>query len=103
MAKWEFDRSNKSSVRVEVTQRDQFNNDDVDLAEALVREVIQNSSDAEDKSGQPVKVRFCLTTVAGVEAKWLSSEFDALRPHLKECGVDDTPLSDSTVRVLAIE
>ena len=47
---WEFNKADPSSVRVEVTQRDQFNNDDVGLAEALVREVIQNSSDAGEGS-----------------------------------------------------
>ncbi len=103
MAKWEFNKSDKSSVRVEVTQRDQFNNDDVDLAEALVREVIQNSSDAEDKSGAPVKVRFALKTVTGDDAKWFSSEFNALRPHLNACGIDDAPVADASVRLLAIE
>ncbi len=103
MAKWEFNENDPSSVRIEVTQRDQFNNDDVDLAEALVREVIQNSSDADDKSGLPVKVRFALTTVSGAQAKWLCEQFEALRPHLDACGVDDSPLSDTSVRVLSIE
>jgi hypothetical protein len=44
MGYWEFDQANPSSVRMEVTQGDQFNNDEVGLAEALVREAIQNSS-----------------------------------------------------------
>lgn len=103
MGHWEFNENDLSSVRIEVTQRDQFNNDDVDLAEALVREVIQNSSDAEDKSGQPVKVRFALSTISGSQAKWLCDQFEALRPHLAACGVDDAPLSETSVRVLSIE
>ena len=103
MAHWEFNENDLSSVRIEVTQRDQFNNDDVDLAEALVREVIQNSSDAEDKSGQPVKVRFALTTITGVQAKWFSEQFEALRKHLDACGVDSAPLSDASIRILSIE
>lgn len=103
MANWAFNENDPSSVRIEVTQRDQFNNDDVDLAEALVREVIQNSSDAGDKAGQPVKVRFALTTLSGSQAEWFSGQFEALRPHLKACGVDDAPLSQGSLRVLSIE
>lgn len=36
MGHWEFDTVKASSVRMEVTQGDQFNNDEVGLAEALV-------------------------------------------------------------------
>jgi hypothetical protein len=33
----------------DLTQQDQFNNDEVTLAEAVVRETIQNSTDAQAK------------------------------------------------------
>jgi len=83
---WEFNEADPSSVRIGVTQRDQFNNDDVGLAEALVREVIQNSSDAgcEDT---PVKVRFRLKTLNNDETTLLKAQFRGLLPHLNACGL----------------
>ena len=99
---WEFNSIDPSSVRQEVTQRDQFNNDEVGLAEALVREVIQNSSDARSGS-EPVKVRFSLKTVSGAEAAQLRVLLDPLRPHLVASGVDTAPVGAATSRLLAIE
>lgn len=102
MGYWEFDRVRPSSVRMEVTQGDQFNNDEVGLAEALVRESIQNSSDASN-SDQPVKVRFVIRELHGGDVRRLSGQLEGLRPHLAECGVDDAPLETDTLRVLTIE
>jgi hypothetical protein len=57
---WYFrDISNDPSEK-ELTQQDQFNNDEVILAEALVRETIQNSTDARRSDDDPVRVRFTL-------------------------------------------
>lgn len=47
--KWHFTPYPADLVETEVTQRDQFNNDDVDLAETIVREAAQNS--LSDSSG----------------------------------------------------
>lgn len=102
MGNWEFDKVKPSSVRIEVTQRDQFNNDDVSLAEALVREAIQNSSDAPAGDG-PVKVRFNIKTVSGSDAKTLSSQLVPLLPHLAACSVEGAPLSASSFQLIAIE
>ncbi len=102
MGYWEFDTVRPSSVRMEVTQGDQFNNDEVGLAEALVREAIQNSSDASINS-RPVKVRFAIREVSGSDVPDFASQFQELRPHFDECGIDTTPLDDSTFRVLTIE
>lgn len=99
---WEFNTADPSSVRVGVTQRDQFNNDDVGLAEALVREVIQNSSDAGTGTGA-VKVRFQLKTLSAGEAQSLAQKFDSLRPHLQACGLTLPSAADDPVRVLTIE
>ena len=99
---WEFNKVDPSSVRIDVTQRDQFNNDDVGLAEALVREFIQNSSDAPSGSG-PVKVRFSIRTVVGTEARDFAAGLEALKPHFEECGVDDRVRAQESFRVLAIE
>lgn len=102
MAQWEFNKSDPSNVRVGVTQRDQFNNDEVELAEALVREVIQNSSDAGTGSG-PVKVRFSITQLDGVDAKALATQVSGLKSHLQACGIDLSPLAEDSCRVLVIE
>lgn len=102
MGYWEFDKVKPSSVRMEVTQGDQFNNDEVGLAEALVRESIQNSSDASN-SDQPVKVRFVIREVRGADVNRLIAQLDGLRPHFAECGIDAAPLRSDTVRVLTIE
>lgn len=73
-------------VEQEVTQRDQFNTDAVGLAEALVRESHQNSTDGESKSA-PAVVR---TRVQMVEARAEDANFwrellNPLRPHLTAC------------------
>ncbi|MBU2527593.1 MAG: hypothetical protein KKC03_13430 [Bacteroidetes bacterium] len=99
---WEFNQTDPSNVRVEVTQRDQFNNDEVGLAEALVREVIQNSLDAKLDSG-PVKVRFSIKTLSGADAAFLATQLAPLTPHLAACGVDCSPLSKDAFRLLTVE
>jgi hypothetical protein len=102
MGHWKFNSSDPSNVRMEVTQADQFNNDEVSLAEALVRESIQNSSDA-FLDARPVKVRFAIREVSGEEAKAISQQLQALRPHYAACKFDDSAVNAERFRVLAIE
>lgn len=102
MADWQFEDLPLALVEHGLTQRDQFNNDDVELAEALVREVIQNSTDAAAGSAQ-VKVRFVLRELTREVALQLRALFDGLRPHLRACRVDLAPLDRQAVRVLVIE
>lgn len=102
MAHWQFEEMPPRFVQQNPTQRDQFNNDEVGLAEALVREAIQNSTDAR-AGADPVKVRFAVKSLLSPEAKKLSSLFSALRPHLKECGVSEQPLDGGVARVLIVE
>lgn len=99
---WEFNKSDPSSVRIGVTQRDQFNNDDVGLAEALVREVIQNSSDA-GTGGSPVKVNFHLKTLSNVETRFVADRFKSLLPHLTACNLELPDPDVDPIRVLVIE
>lgn len=99
---WEFNKTDPSSVRVGVTQRDQFNNDDVGLADALVREVIQNSSDA-GNGHAPVKVCFRLKTLSAKEADLLEMRFEGLLPHLEACNLELPVQAAEPVRVLTIE
>jgi hypothetical protein len=103
MASWQFERLSSALIEQEPTQRDQFNNDEVVLAEALVREAIQNSFDARDDDGAPAKVRFGLVELDGDEAASLAGHFQSLRPHLDECGIDTGVLDDEMARVLIVE
>ena len=56
---WYFRDISDDPSEKELTQQDQFNNDEVVLAEALVRETFQNSTDASANGGQ-VRLRFAL-------------------------------------------
>jgi hypothetical protein len=58
---WYFRDISDDPSEKELTQQDQFNNDEVALAEAIVRETIQNSTDAQAKANVPVRVRFMPT------------------------------------------
>lgn len=86
------------------TQRDQFNNDDVELVDALVREALQNSLDA--KSGpDPVMVRFSLHDPSTDETAALVKFFDLprLREHLKLCNMEPEGIDYEKPRLLVIE
>ncbi|MFQ5642325.1 MAG: hypothetical protein ACE5FQ_01360 [Thiogranum sp.] len=56
--KWFFSPQIPSQVETEVTQRDQFSNDEVQLSETIVRESIQNSLDAADNDQSQVSIVF---------------------------------------------
>jgi hypothetical protein len=83
---WYFrDISNDPSEK-ELTQQDQFNNDEVVLAEALVRETIQNSTDARLNSGNPVRVRFALLEPTSSQSReFFTKLLSGLSPHLEAC------------------
>ena len=87
------------------TQRDQFDNDDVELVDALVRESIQNSLDAKLKGHQgPVHVAFRIEEIDGPR---LASANGFLHPeelntHLRACEL--IPIDpDAPMRVLVVE
>ena len=103
MAKWQFEELPAALVEQDPTQRDQFNNDEVGLAEALVREVIQNSTDAPVSDGNQVKVRFSIRELAGEDAIILREMFADLRPHLSACEMSVASLDAPEATVLAIE
>lgn len=103
MGKWEFNVADPSNVYVNPNQGDQFDNDDVDLAEALVRETIQNSSDA-SVDGNPVKVRFNLITIDGASAVKMRERLQPLQPHLVASKLRHSGLSDTKpITMLVIE
>ena len=56
--KWHFVPQPQNLVETEVTQRDQFRNDEVDLSDTIVREAVQNSLDAAIGDDQGWQWRF---------------------------------------------
>jgi hypothetical protein len=64
-----FRRVDPDAEEQELTQEDQFNTDEVTLAENLVRESHQNSSDAPDGSSNPGRIR--MAVFAGFGERWL--------------------------------
>jgi len=100
---WYFrDISNDPSEK-ELTQQDQFNNDEVVLAEALVRETIQNSTDARLSELVPVRVRFAIDTAVTPDSKRFFSELlDGMSEHLRACDLP-VPSSSEPARYLTIE
>jgi hypothetical protein len=103
MTKWQFEPLSAALIEQEPTQRDQFNNDEVLLSEALVREAIQNSFDAREDESVPVKVRFAIIDLDKTGTAQLGSYVETLQPHLEECGFDATPLEEASARVLLVE
>lgn len=101
-ANWHFEELPATHVEQELTQRDQFNNDDVALADALVREVIQNSMDA-GIGADPVKVRFLIQSVDRADMDLLRELVAGLREHLAACDLDTEILNSETARILCIE
>lgn len=88
---------------MEITQRDQFNNDDVGLNDALVREVIQNSLDAHS-GNEPVKVRFNIQNLADIgdqAIEMLREKIEPLRPNFEACNVSIP--NERAIQVLTIE
>lgn len=85
------------------TQRDQFNNDDVELVDALVRESLQNSLDA--STGDQVRVRFALHQPVDASREVIKEYLDqqTLTRHLDACGVKIGPEKFEAVRLLLIE
>ncbi|MDZ7685367.1 MAG: hypothetical protein U5O39_10535 [Gammaproteobacteria bacterium] len=88
-------------VETEVTQRDQFKNDEIELAEALVRESIQNSLDAA-LAGEQVTVRYRLLS-AGLDAEFQRSLFDGQLDHAVSAGLPLEEIEFERPSALVIE
>jgi hypothetical protein len=99
---WYFRDISDDPSEKELTQQDQFNNDEVALAEALVRETIQNSTDAGASAGQ-VRVRFALHTISTpVRTSIIRQVVDGLALNLKASELAVPQQRDAT-RVLVVE
>lgn len=94
----------EDEVEQEVTQRDQFNTDEVTLVATIVREPHQNSLDAgQPGSGQPVRTKFSFHEAKDSDAQYFSELFSSLRPHLAASDLDLDDLDFRRPRILVIE
>ena len=101
--KWYFRDISDDPSEKELTQLDQFNNDEVALAEALVRESIQNSTDARSDSSSSVRVHFSVVqpTISN-QQRLFRNIVAGLAPHLRACDFW-VPAPNEPVKLLVIE
>ncbi len=99
---WRFGTISPDEKEQDVTQRDQFNNDAIGLAEALVREAIQNSTDA-NAGEEPVTVRFRTEVLTGRDSARLAELLLPLEPHLVAAGWAVEPLREHQIKLLLVE
>ena len=100
--RWHFGQVSPDEKEQDVTQRDQFNNDAIGLAEALVREALQNSTDANTGEGA-VTVRFRTETLTGRDAARIGALLRPLVPHLEAAGWSTEALTEDRINLLLIE
>ncbi len=101
-AAWRFSPIPDDQVNPDVTQRDQFNNDALELFEALVREAIQNSTDQPNGEG-PVRLRFAIRSLDIAGAAELRELLSPLRRHCEACKLDVRVLDAPGPRVMLVE
>ena len=102
--KWQFSPQLPGQVETEVTQRDQFSNDEVEISETIVRESVQNSLDAAVHDPSQVHMTFRLLDEAdGLESDFLRSLFDGQLKHAKIGGLDTSGINFDKPRALVIE
>lgn len=100
---WYFRDISDDPSEKELTQQDQFNNDEVILSEALVRETIQNSTDARAEGRSTVRVRFSLVEPTSPKHQQVFRRIiAALSPHLAACDFS-VPEAGTHLKLLVIE
>lgn len=103
MSKWFFQKLLPAQVETEITQRDQFSNDNVTLNETIVRETVQNSLDA-GVIGENVKVTFrWLDKNNGLGTDFLAALLRDQLPHAQASGIDLETIKFLNPHVLVIE
>jgi len=100
---WHFDELPPSMVDMEVTQLEQFQNEDLDLPETLVRESIQNSMDARPSGEGQVTIRFAFVSGNLPEPDFVRKLFDGHLDHAEASGVDLSDVDFSRPSALVIE
>ncbi|MDI6854370.1 MAG: hypothetical protein QME75_12295 [Deltaproteobacteria bacterium] len=100
---WRFDEYPPSMVEAEVTQLEQFQNEDLDLPQTLVRESIQNSLDARSSAQEQARIRFAFVSGYPPEPEFLEKLFEGHLEHAKASNVDISEVDFSRPSVLVIE
>jgi len=101
--KWHFVPQPQNLVETEVTQRDQFRNDEVDLSDTIVREAVQNSLDAAIGDNQ-VRVNFrWVNGGSGLHNGYLQELFDGHLEHAAAAGIELNELDFDNPSALIIE
>jgi len=100
---WKFREIYADEVESEITQRDQFSNDDLGLVDALGREVTQNTQDAIDGKGGSKASRLVFTFTDDLDQEFFKSLFDGVEDHLKNSGIDPDSVNWESPRALIIE
>jgi hypothetical protein len=101
---WHFSPQKADQVETEITQRDQFNNDEVDLAETIVREAVQNSLDA--AIDDPLRVRVTFNWVNrddGLDPEFFRGLFEGQLGHAEAADLDLDSLDFDNPEALIIE
>ncbi|OPY76627.1 MAG: hypothetical protein A4E63_00014 [Syntrophorhabdus sp. PtaU1.Bin050] len=101
---WRFRATASDEVEQEITQRDQFRNDEVDLSDTIVREAIQNSLDAR-RNGEIVRMRFALQRVdRGLNPEFIQQLFPKdFANHGSAAGINVRALDFECPTALVIE
>ncbi|MFC6671839.1 hypothetical protein [Marinobacterium aestuariivivens] len=102
--RWFFSPQLPGQVETEVTQRDQFSNDEVELSETIIREAIQNSLDAaaDDPPKVHVSIRM-LTADDGLDDAFLGGILDEQLVHARAAGLDLSDVPFDSPSILLIE
>lgn len=99
-----FREKHADEVEQEVTQRDQFNTDEVSLVATVGREPTQNSLDARAVANRgPVRLTMRFVPATGSSSAFFGQLFAGLQPHLEASEVDLTGVNLSTPSFLVIE
>ena len=102
--RWHFSPQLASQVQTEITQRDQFNNDEVDLAETIVREAVQNSLDAAIDDPINVTVKFkWINESDGLEPEFFKELFKGQIKHARAANLNVDELDFNHPEALIIE
>lgn len=94
----------ESEVEQGITQRDQFDNDDFELKETLVREPHQNSLDGKsNKIAGPVVTRIRLIEPKAADRAYWHKLLSPLTRHLVACGKDLEGIDLEQPKILLVE
>ena len=85
---WTFRKRDRAGVEQGITQRNDFNNEDKELSENLIRETIQNSLDARDGKANHVEVKFSLLKHSSDSKTYLKTLMKDAAQHIKASKIE---------------